>query len=51
MATSKIYRPCDTCVHEFDCELFGGCRQWKAYFRAYWWALRKQLGYGKGRGA
>lgn len=47
MARSKIYRPCDSCIHELDCELADGCRQWKAYFRAYWRALRRQALGGK----
>lgn len=37
----RIWRPCDDCVHRDDCDLAKGCRQWQAYFRAYWRELRR----------
>lgn len=39
----RIYRPCDTCIHEKYCDMDRGCYQWKCYFRAYWAALRKKV--------
>lgn len=39
----KIHRPCNTCAHEHNCEEVKGCRQWKAYFRAYWRELRRKV--------
>ena len=38
----KIFRPCDCCVHEKNCELIRGCWQWRVYFRAYWSELRRK---------
>lgn len=38
----KIFNPCDDCIHETHCEYRKGCYAFKAYFRAYWAALRKK---------
>lgn len=43
----KIFYPCSSCVHGDDCREKRGCYAWKAWFRAYWRALRlKHLGKG-----
>ena len=38
---SKIWYPCKTCEFEHTCQADTGCKQWKAWFRAYWRELRR----------
>ena len=42
----KIFRPCDDCVHADSCGSHNGCYAWKAWFRAYWRALRRKYLHG-----
>ena len=40
---SKIFRPCDSCVHEKNCPYDRGCYQWRVWFRAYWNRLKQRF--------